>query len=200
MESTRTTSVGRFHIAPKQAIHQFGIKSVTYFPRVSGACLHASTANFLASVGLPAHKFFSPREDLEHGARRRLDCGPSLRTYLARDGVECPPGAERWEVIGGFLIAIVALDPESGSVYALSEGESEPLLMHADVSSLVHALMVLERGQAEYRGANRDADAARDAVVTRMRQDITTVDPTPFADHESQWSCLFEELGLGMWG
>ncbi|MEU2655127.1 SUKH-4 family immunity protein [Streptomyces sp. NPDC007325] len=152
------------------------------------------------SVGLPAHTFFSPREDLEHGAPRRLDYGPSLRTYFDRDGVECPPGAERWEVIGGFLFAIVALDPESGSVYALSEGEPEPRLMHADVSSLVHALMVLERGQAEYRDTNRDDDAARGAVVSLMRQDITTVDPTPFADDESEWSRLFEELGLGMWG
>ncbi|MFI8368475.1 SUKH-4 family immunity protein [Streptomyces sp. NPDC085466] len=57
-----------------------------------------------------------------------------------------------------------------------------------------------ERGQAEYRGTNRDDDAARDAVVTRMRQDITTVDPTPFADDESRWSRLFEEVCLGMWG
>ncbi|MFI8515141.1 SUKH-4 family immunity protein [Streptomyces sp. NPDC085460] len=85
-------------------------------------------------------------------------------------------------------------------MYALPEGEPEPLLMHADVSSLVHALMVLERGQTEYRDTNRDDDAARGAVVSRMRQDITTVDPTPFADDESEWSRLFEELGLGMWG
>ncbi|WP_051842091.1 SUKH-4 family immunity protein [Streptomyces sp. NRRL F-5193] len=187
-------------ISPSQVIHQFGLGAVTYCPRVPGARLHAPTANFLASVGLPENKFFSPRLDLENGVIPRLYYGPSLQACLARDGIECPPGTERWEVIGGFIFAMVALDPENGTVHAFSEGEPEPLAMHADVSSLVHSLMVLERSQADYREIDPDDDAARDAVVARMRQEIVTVDPTPFAEDVSEWSNLFEEINLGMWG
>ncbi|MFF9340264.1 MULTISPECIES: SUKH-4 family immunity protein [unclassified Streptomyces] len=159
---------------PSQATRQFGLRAVTYHPRVPGAHLHAATAEFLASVGLPGNKFFSPRLDLETGVLPRLDHGASLTASLAGDGIGCPPGAERWEVVGGFVFSMVALDPESGMVYALSEGEPEPLLMHADVSSLVYALMVLERGKADYQGIHADADTEshkqRNAVERRINR------------------------------
>ncbi|MEU3607966.1 SUKH-4 family immunity protein [Streptomyces sp. NPDC035033] len=187
-------------ISPTEVVHRLGLRAVTYFPRVPGAHLHAPTAGFLATVGLPESTFFSPRLDLDGSALQRVAYGPSVKAAFARYGVECPPGAEHWEEIGGFLYAMVAIAPETGMIYAFSEGEPEPRPMHADVSSLVHALMVLERGKAHYRGIGRDEEAARNAVLARMRQEITAVDPTPFADEEGEWPHLFEEIGYGMWG
>ncbi|MFD8012661.1 SUKH-4 family immunity protein [Streptomyces sp. NPDC058955] len=187
-------------ISPAQVVRQFGLGAVTFSPRVPGGRLHAPTAGFLSAVGLPESKFFSPRLDLESERRLGIDHGPRVKAYFARYGAECPPEAEGWEVIGGFLFALVAIAPENGMIYAFSEGEPDPHLMHGDVSSLVHALMVLERGRAHYRGLDFDDDAGRGAVVARMRREITSVDPTPFVDDEGEWPRLFEEIGLGMWG
>lgn len=47
-------------IQAEQVLRACGLTGVTYFPRTAGGHLHADTARFLSSVGLPTNKFFSP--------------------------------------------------------------------------------------------------------------------------------------------
>ncbi|WP_369147253.1 SUKH-4 family immunity protein [Streptomyces sp. R44] len=187
-------------INSSDVVDTFGLTAITYFPHVRGAHLHGPTADFLAGVGLPENRFFSPRLDLEDESLHRLDFGASLKASFERDGAKCPPEATAWEELGGFQYATVAIDPADGRIYAFSEGEVDYLPLHADVSSLVHSLTVLEKGKSRYKGIDRDDDEARDRVVQQMRDEITAVDETPFADDEGEWPSLFEEIGLGMWG
>ncbi|MFF3838199.1 SUKH-4 family immunity protein [Streptomyces sp. NPDC001930] len=188
------------NINSSDVVDTFGLTAITYFPHVQGAHLGRSTANFLATVGLPGNTFFSPRLDLEDESLTRLAFGASVKASFERDGATCPPEAVSWEELGGFQYAMVAVDPTDGRIYAFSEGEVDHRPMHADVSSLVHSLTVLEKGKAHYTGIARDDDESRDRVVEHMRQEIAIVDATPFADDEGEWPRLFDEINLGMWG
>ncbi|MEU8763942.1 SUKH-4 family immunity protein [Streptomyces sp. NPDC048659] len=186
----------------------FGAAGVTYFPRYAGSRLHAPTAGFLATVGLPSGKLFSTKVDLgeyeEPAAPDRLSpglsCRPSLQAAFDAEGAALPEEAASWEILGEFQYATVALDPASGKVYSFAEGEEFPVPMHADVSSLVHALIVVETGVAELRELPHRDDLARAAAVEELRARITRVDETPFASEDGAWSAFFEELALGMWG
>ncbi|MFE5662702.1 SUKH-4 family immunity protein [Streptomyces niveus] len=187
-------------IPVSSVIGTFGLTSITYFPRTAGGHLHGPTAEFLSHVGLPENSFYSPRLDLANRKSSRLDDTPSIAEFFEVVGAICPPEAETWEVIGGFIYATVAIDPRDGRIYSFPEGEEFYVPMHADVSSLVHSLIVLEQGKADYRNLSRDdGGVAAAEAVERMKQRITTVDPTPFASADSEWEKLFEEISFGMW-
>ncbi|MEU9064995.1 SUKH-4 family immunity protein [Streptomyces sp. NPDC048430] len=180
-------------------IEAFGLNSVTYLPQAEPRHLHGPTANFLATVGLPESKFFGTRADLDDDSAQRLGFGPSLKIHFERVGSELPPEAETWEHLGDFIYATVALDPRDGRIYAFPEGESDYQPMHSDISSLVHALIILNRGRADYLKLGTDDDEQRAHIVDRMTEKITAVDPTPFADEEGEWSTLFDQISLNMW-
>ncbi|MFC8230647.1 SUKH-4 family immunity protein [Streptomyces sp. NPDC057287] len=186
-------------ITPDVVIEAFGLSSVTYLPQTEPGHLHRPTANFLATVGLPESKFFGPRKDLEDNSAQRLRFGPSLKAYFERIGSELPPEAETWEHLGDFIYATVALDPRDGRIYAFPEGEADYQPMHEDVSSLVHALIILNRGRVDYLKLETDDDEQRVRIVDRMTEEIAAVDPTPFADEEAEWSTLFDQISLNMW-
>ncbi|MFC9749562.1 SUKH-4 family immunity protein [Streptomyces niveus] len=186
-------------ITPEAVIEAFGPTSLTYFPRAVPGHLHGPTAGFLASVGIPESKFFGPRTDLENDSAQRLRSGPSLKASFEQVGSELPPKAKSWEKLGDFVYAAVALDPRDGRVYVFPEGGSDYQLMHADVSSL-HALIVLNRGRADFMRLGPDDDEQRAQIVDRMTQEITAVDPTtPFTDEEGEWETLFDQIRLTMW-
>ncbi|MEV4993755.1 SUKH-4 family immunity protein [Streptomyces niveus] len=186
-------------ITPDAVIEAFGLASITYFPQAAAGHLHGPTADFLATVGLPANKFFGPRLDLDNGSAQRLRFGPSLKASFERTGSELLPEAETWEQLGGFIYATVALDPRDGRIYAFPEGEIDYQLMHMDVSSLVHALIVLNRGRVDLRKLGPDDDEQRAQIVDRMTQEITAVDPAPFTGEEDEWEILFDQIRLNMW-
>ncbi|MFC8285975.1 SUKH-4 family immunity protein [Streptomyces cyaneofuscatus] len=186
------------NIQAEQVLHACGLTGVTYFPRTAGGHLHADTARFLSSVGLPTNKFFSPKLDLDDV--ERLQYGPSLKAAFEEDQATCPPEAERWEILGEFQYATVALDPDTGRVYSFGEGEQFYLPMHSDVSCLAHAVIELEAGIARLKSLPQDDEHAREQAVSQLRQRVSDRDSVPFASEESEWSKLFEEIGFGMWG
>ncbi|WP_406102625.1 SUKH-4 family immunity protein [Streptomyces sp. NBC_01003] len=110
-----------------------------------------------------------------------------------------PPAAcAEWDVLGQLLYSTIAIDPPTGRIYEFPEGEESYLPLNGDISSFVHALIVLKEGERDFKGVKDDS--ARSAAVERMKQDIRGVDETPFADEETVWSRLFDEISLGMWG
>ncbi len=185
-------------IHAEQVLRACGLTGVTYFPRTAGGHLHTGTAGFLATVGLPSNKFFSPKLDLDDPAR--LTCQSSLKAAFDEDGAVCPTEAETWEILGEFQYATVALDPATGRVYSFGEGEEFYVPMHSDVSCLVHAVMTLEAGLTELKSIDPDDEQAREQAVDQLRQQVSGGDDLPFASEDSEWSKLFEEVGFGMWG
>lgn len=187
------------NVRAEEILRTFGLTEVTYFPVVSGAHIHEETARFLSDVGVPSNSFFSPRVDPEDP--NRFSSTPGLRSVFESEGVESPQGTEGWEVLGELVETLVAIDPKDGRIYAFPGGDEVYHLLHADISSLVHTLTVVEQGKAAYKGLPRDDDyRARTEVVDRLRRRIADVDETPFADADSEWNRLFEEITLGMWG
>ncbi|MFV0135877.1 SUKH-4 family immunity protein [Streptomyces sp. HMX87] len=178
----------------------FGLTGVTYFPRFSGSHLRSDVAHFLSNIGLPESSFSSSRLDLEDESLERVDDKPTLKATLEADEAECPPESEGWEILGAFNCATVAIDPSDGRIYSFPEGEVAYTFMHADISSFVHSLIVMEQGKREYMGLPVGDEGERVRVVERLRRQISEVDPTPFADEDGEWSRLLEEIGFGMWG
>jgi hypothetical protein len=162
--------------------------------------MRSEVADFLSDVGLPESSFFSSRFDLEDESLDRIDGTPTLKAAFEADGAECPPESEEWEILGVFNYATLVIDPSDGQIYSFSEGEENYTAMNADISSFVHSLIVLEQGKSEYRGLPVDEGGERARVVERVRRQISEVDETPFADEDSEWTRLFEEIGFGMWG
>ncbi|MFJ8768975.1 SUKH-4 family immunity protein [Streptomyces clavifer] len=185
-------------IQAEQVVQACGLTGVTYFPQAAGGHLHADTASFLANVGLPSNKFFSPKLDLDD--TERLTCRPSLQAAFERDGAACPPEAETWEILAEFQYATVALDSATGRVYSFGEGEEFYVPMHSDVSCLVHAVIALEAGLTELKTIASADEQARGQAVTQLRHRVNAGDNLPFASEDSEWTKLFEEISSGMWG
>ncbi|MFH9575696.1 SUKH-4 family immunity protein [Streptomyces sp. NPDC017454] len=187
-------------ITPRQVVDSFGLTCVTYFPRSADSHMRSEVAHFLSGVGLPESSFFSSRLDLEDESLERIDGRPTLKTAFEADGAECPPESEGWEILGVFNYATIAIDPSDGRIYSFPEGEENYTAMNTDISSFVHSLIALEQGKSEYKGLPVSEGDERARVVERVRQQISQADGTPFADEDSEWSRLFEEIGFGMWG
>ncbi|MFI0243095.1 SUKH-4 family immunity protein [Streptomyces sp. NPDC016845] len=187
------------NISPQTLIDAFGIDHVAYYATPERSRLHEGTGRFLATTGLPISRWFSPLDDLE--GREQITDEPSLKALFEEVGDALPQGCEDWEVLGEFLYSVMAIDPSSGKVYEFPEGEEEFHLIHADVSSLVHALIVLQEAERDFKSVSDRPDYEVHAAITeQMKADIVAVDPTPFANEATCWSRLLEEIATGMWG
>ncbi|MBM9623792.1 SUKH-4 family immunity protein [Streptomyces zhihengii] len=185
-------------IPPQRLLDVFGITGVVYFaiPQESG--LRQETAGFLSFTGLPTSKWFTPEDDLEE--RESISRTSGLLEYFEDEGSEAPAGCESWEILGRLLHWTIFIDPESGKVYEIPEGDDVITEIHADVTSLVHALIVLQEGEREFKGISDPDYTVHADIVERMKSEILRIDETPFSGAESCWNRLFEEISLGMWG
>lgn len=66
--------------------------------------------------------------------------------------------------------------------------------LHRDVESLVYSLIEFRKLEVDH-----DNDAGPEELATRFKQVVSAFDPTPFADEDSQWNLLLEELEHGIW-
>ncbi|MFF4855019.1 SUKH-4 family immunity protein [Streptomyces rubiginosohelvolus] len=170
----------------------FGLSGVVHFPCYDAPRnrLDDRTALFLSTVGLPDTAWFMSKASL-----RTDDPVDLISWYGSRGAV--PPACRHWLVLGLFAETTLALDPDEGAVYALADGEEEinysPI--HRHVESLVYALTkfgaLLQELESDGEGVGERVDA--------LRGEITEFDPLPFADEESPWNPVFEEVIDGIW-
>lgn len=108
-----------------------------------------------------------------------------------------PKKCHDWLVLGMFADTTLALAPDTGTVYALGDGETLVYrAIHRDVESLVFALTKFQILQRELEsGDGGDTEERVDA----LRAEITEFDPLPFQDQDSQWHLAFEEVIDGIW-
>ncbi|MFF0159186.1 SUKH-4 family immunity protein [Streptomyces sp. NPDC005263] len=183
-----------FAVTPGRMIEAYGLANVVYFPRYPvGAPVDVAAAMLLSSVGLPRSEVFTSKEDPADPYDPGFDpivIGSRFDHY----GIECPPESRPWWLLGYLFTSLIALDPESGKVYAFSESEAVYGILHRDVESLLFSLIEFRKLEVDH-----DNDVDPEELVARFKRVVGAFDPTPFADEDSQWNLSLEELEHGMW-
>ncbi|MFG3369624.1 SUKH-4 family immunity protein [Streptomyces sp. NPDC048156] len=182
-----------FVVSPDEVRTAFGLTGVVYFPRYSAPHnqLNDRAALLLSSIGLPDTEWFMSKASL------RADDSINLSEWYADKGT-VPKECNDWLILGMFADTTLALAPDTGTVYALGDGETELVyrVIHRDVESLVYALTKFQILQQELEdGDDEDTEERVDA----LRAEITEFDPLPFEDEDSQWHLTFEEVIDGIW-
>ncbi|CAM5640327.1 hypothetical protein SALBM311S_11802 [Streptomyces alboniger] len=181
-------------VTPDGMIEAYGVANVVYFPRESaGAPVDVHAATLLSFVGIPHSEAFTSKEDPEHSYEPGFDA-VTLGSRFDRYGIPCPPESRSWWLLGHLFTSLIALDPESGKVYAFPESESKYILVHRDVESLLFSLIEFRKLEVDH-----DNDVDPEELVARFKSVVGAFDPTPFADEDSQWNLSLEELEHGMW-
>lgn len=181
-----------FAVTADEVRTAFGLTGVVHFPRYSTppTRLGARTAHLLSAVGLPDTEWFMSKASL-----RADDYIDVPRWYGIRGTT--PEECHDWLVLGMLADTTLGLDPDSGTVHALGDGPTRMTYapLHRDVESLLYALTLF---QTVYQTLEDNADAIEERLDA-LRARITAFDPLPFADEESQWHLVFEEVIDGIW-
>ncbi|MER6492402.1 SUKH-4 family immunity protein [Streptomyces sp. BK205] len=158
------------------------------------AQLHASARRVLTEVGLPHDRssFFLldgalfEGEDTPSGFRRCAD----LDHFSEYE--DMPQGWEKWLVIGEIFYDVVVLDPESGTVYCLPDGDYRALPLNRSLDSFAYFtyLLQLERPKYDY-SVSEDVDDSEDVAIS-LRGRMIEADPLPFEGVEPAWSEEFD--------
>lgn len=181
-------------VTPSKLLEAYGLENVVYFPRYPVAdAVDSRATTLLSSVGLPHSEVFTSKEDPEDPYEPGFD-PITLGSRFDHYGIPCPPESRSWWLLGYLFTSLIALDPESGKIYAFPEGETQHIFLHRDVESLLLSLIEFRKLETAH-----DNGADPQEIAERFRQAVGAFDPTPFADEDSQWNLALEELEHGLW-
>ncbi|MGA4980161.1 SUKH-4 family immunity protein [Streptomyces cinereoruber] len=181
-----------FSVTPQQMIDSYKLQNITYFPQSSTVKFHSPSATLLSSVGLPNSEVFISREEVPdpHPHTDSITLGNRFRHL----DIPCPEESREWWALGYLFESLVAVDPETGKVYAFPEGEPGYTELHRDVESLLFTLIEFRKLEVDH-----DNDVDPEELSARFREVVGEFDSTPFADENSQWNLSLEELENGIW-
>jgi hypothetical protein len=159
---------------------------------------HQETRRYLAEVGLPLSEkaLCEIREDLGSGLvplRDRRDTS-KLEAYPGYS-----PEIGGWVHLGRALYSDIALDGKTGIVYQINDEISTIPKVHTDLSSLAYGTYVLERRKADYDSEDFPEIDDLIQVAEQIQEEISRVDPAPFADGDGVWDALVTDMSGGMW-
>ncbi|WP_327678901.1 SUKH-4 family immunity protein [Streptomyces sp. NBC_00467] len=177
-------------VTAQDIIATYGLDGVVFFPRAvhEKSEIGAQAAAFLANVGIPTDSVFLAR----NGSTDPSEDSVHVGAWAAEMDVPVPEKYRSWLVLGYFPYATAAFNPEDGRVYSFADdGEGEPVLIHESLDSLVRALIVLKEFM-------KDRAVDPDLSPERIRVSIETFDRNPFADEDSAWSQIYEEMSDGI--
>jgi hypothetical protein len=181
-----------FAVTSDGMLETFGLTGVVFFPSYEsrGNRLDRRAAEFLSRVGLPDSEYFMAKASVGQEESIRLE------SWFGSERGTLPQECREWLVLGHFVASLIALDPVSGKVYAFGEGEPLDAYehLHRDVESLAYALYLFRKFEDEERGEEEIEER-----VDRLRSQIEAFDPLPFADEQSQWNLVLEEVVDGIW-
>ncbi|MBL1288478.1 SUKH-4 family immunity protein [Streptomyces sp. NPDC057067] len=169
----------------------YALDGVVLYPALSFGSVHAATAQFLASIGLPNDKFFTSRTGVSGSVRDPYVLAP----LFALEDRYCPEESQSWHVLGYLPAALIAIDPSSGTVYIFQEGAREYQVAHRDVAALVHCLIEFRKLEDAYNSPNPDVEE----LVETFREAVAAFDPTPLTNPESEWNRMLDEVLEELW-
>ncbi|MEU2655128.1 SUKH-4 family immunity protein [Streptomyces sp. NPDC007325] len=180
-------------MTPQKMMETYGLQNITFFPQPPTIDCHTPFANQLSNIGLPHSEVFISREKVPNPYPGNLDF-MTLEIRFTHLGIRCPAESRTWWALGYLFESLVAVDPESGKVYAFPGGEAGYTELHRDVESLLFTLVEFRRLEVDH-----DNDVDPEALSARFRQVVGGFDSTPFADEDSPWNLSLEELEHGIW-
>ncbi|WP_329268001.1 SUKH-4 family immunity protein [Streptomyces pseudovenezuelae] len=158
------------------------------------ARLHATARTVLTEVGLPHDRssFFQLDGALFEGEDTPAAFRRCAELDRFSDYEDMPEGWENWLVIGEIFYDVVVLDPESGAVYGLPDGEYRALPLNRSLESFAYFtyLLQLERPKYDY-SVSEDVDDCEDVAIS-LRNRMIEADPLPFENVEPAWSEEFD--------
>ncbi|MFI0263592.1 SUKH-4 family immunity protein [Streptomyces sp. NPDC017056] len=152
-----------------------------------------TSRSILTSVGLPDDRssffFVDGRLTNEEPVGEFSRCAELPYFSQYRD---MPEGWGNWLVIGGMYEDGVVLDPVSGAVYCLPDGEYTARTLNQNLDSFVYFLYLLQSERPNYDfSVSEDVDHSEDVAVS-LRERMIRVDPRPFEGVEPAWSEDFD--------
>ncbi|MEV7287239.1 SUKH-4 family immunity protein [Streptomyces sp. NPDC093252] len=185
-----------FDIIRSELVGLFGEERLASLPAAAFPPAAADTegARLLRTVGVPTGTLRLREPDEDSG---RL---PLVQDVLDIEDFEnASPDMTGWPVIGWLLNAHLALDPDSGTVYAFDSDEETVGGLHTDVSSLIQVTVRFQRLLEEFTfGDDEEAGFERlEREVERIGEETSGIDPLPFQDDETAWSVIGEEIAAG---
>ncbi|GAA4075107.1 SUKH-4 family immunity protein [Streptomyces shaanxiensis] len=166
---------------------------VTLDERKLPAELGESTRSLLTDVGLPDDRssFFVLDGGLFDGETpNKFRRCAELRFFSRYQ--EMPIDWENWLVLGEIFADVVALDPVSGAVYCLPDGEYRACPLNQNLDSFLYFLYLLELERPNYDFSVSDEIPDSEGVAASLRERMIRVDPLPFAGVEPSWSDEFD--------
>lgn len=161
--------------------------------------LQGASREFFAEIGLPDDpaSFFvlddaALRDEASSGGFSRC---ASLAGFSQYQGM--PDGWEDWLVLGEISVDPVVLDPRSGTVYSLPDGEYRADPLNSSVESFASFLYLLEGRRSEWDPEASEEPIDPRGAVTALRDSLEQADPLPFEGHEPGWSDSFDWDGDG---
>ncbi|MGX1849450.1 SUKH-4 family immunity protein [Streptomyces sp. NPDC055299] len=155
--------------------------------------LNEAARTILTSVGLPDDRssffFVDGRLTDEEPVGRFARCAelPHFSQYK-----DMPEGWENWLVIGGIYEDGVALDPVSGMVYSLPDGEYRARPLNQSLESFVYFLYLLQFERPNFDFSVSEEITDSEGVAVSLRERMIHVDPLPFEGVEPAWSEEFD--------
>ncbi|MGG2459806.1 SUKH-4 family immunity protein [Streptomyces sp. RGM 3693] len=155
--------------------------------------LDEATRSLLATTGLPDDRssFFQIDGGLFVDERPSRFRRCAQLSYFS-EYHDMPAGWENWLVLGEIHDDGIALDPVSGAVHCLPDGEftAQPLNRSLDTFLYFLYLLELERPQYDYTVSEDLPDP--EGVAVSLRERMQSVDPLPFEGVEPVWSEEFD--------
>lgn len=103
-----------------------------------------------------------------------------------------PEGWENWLVIGEIFEDVVVLDPVSGTVYCLPDGEPGTYPINQSLDSFVYFAYLLELERPNFDFTVSDEIPDSEGVAVSLRERMMRADPLPFEGVEPAWSEEFD--------
>ncbi|MEU1479229.1 SUKH-4 family immunity protein [Streptomyces sp. NPDC001668] len=157
------------------------------------AGLHESARSVLTGVGLPDDRssFFLIDGALFEGETPHRFRRCAELSYFS-DYKDMPEGWENWLVIGEIFEDVVVLDPVSGTVYCLPDGEPGTYPLNQSLDSFVYFTYLLELERPNYDFTVSDEIPDSEGVAVSLRERMIRADPLPFEGVEPAWSEEFD--------
>ncbi|MFF8451837.1 SUKH-4 family immunity protein [Streptomyces leeuwenhoekii] len=168
--------------------------------RQSAILRHAESRAFLADIGIPRAEgvLFEIKDDLADGLTPLLSHRP-VADFSKYEGA--PSDFSHWAHLGKAIYSDIALDGETGIIYAVNDEVRAIQPVHTDLSSMVYGIWLLEKRRADYapEGMNEMLPVEEtERIADEIQAELSRIDPLPFAG-PSWWEGVVADIAGGMW-
>ncbi|UZJ33094.1 SUKH-4 family immunity protein [Streptomyces endophytica] len=155
--------------------------------------LNGAARSLLVNVGLPDERssFFAMDGGFFEGESPNRFRRCSELSYFS-EYEDMPKGWENWLILGEIHSDVVALDPVSGAVYSLPDGEYKACPLNRSLDSFLFFLYLLEIERPHYDFRVSDELPDPEGVAGTLRERMAGADPLPFEGVEPAWSEGFD--------